>query len=470
VKPAIALFVAIGCGGSDSPRSQPPADGGSAEDAAADAAPDASAPIPCATDDDCAAPEACIFEDDAWVCGPPGVGGGPSGGPCETDDNCRSRLCGCRVCSAACADDAGCAPGMICSDGACGFAPLDTDPQVDEIPLGTVSIVRAFGGAASDPLAVAVPCDAVSLTLNALEDSDDVPVQIRFDLVEAPDGELLMDLALLFSGVDQPLWAYPYPGWTVMTMLVPNSTEDRIAFGPGTYGWRHSSFPTDGGEWPDVEVEVTALVKRTERALDAGTLDLNVWPVGLGFSAAEAPDRADLQETLATVETVYAQVGISLGDVAYFDPPPEEVARLEVIDRDTGPDSELSDLYRLSAGREGFVVDLFLVRSLSGILGIAGGVPGPAGLHGTARSGVVAVADPALVTPEQLGGIVAHEIGHYLGLYHSTGSLAGPDGDDNIADTVTGDDTNLMWPAALNVSRNLTAGQGFVMRRNPLVR
>ena len=42
--------------------------------------------------------------------------------------------------------------------------------------------------------------------------------------------------------------------------------------------------------------------------------------------------------------------------------------------------------------------------------------------------------------------------------------------DDNLADTASDDDTNLMWPASLNVSRVLSPGQGFVMRRNALVR
>jgi hypothetical protein len=356
-------------------------------------------------------------------------------------------------------------------DDLCTVRPRESDVQVDEVDLGTWTVRRAFGAAGSDTISIDVPDDAVSMLVNADLVDDALPLVIGFDLVTAPDDALDLDLQALYSRIDQPLRNWPYPGIGEQSMLVPNSTADRLPFPPGVWTWRQTSAPFAFGDpWPDVDVEVTAYVKRAALPIESGTIDLVIWPVDLAFDAAGAPDDARLQEALDTIDTVYAQVGISLGDVSYLDPPAGVEAALGVIDSVSGPGSELSELYQLSAGQEGPVVCLFLVHGLSGVLGIAGGVPGPAMLHGSPRSGVAANADPAIATGEQLGGILAHEIGHYLGLFHTTEE----EGrsyftDDPIADTVTGDETNLMWPVSLNASRNLTGGQGFVMRLSPLV-
>src|SRR5262249_37153267 len=103
---------------------------------------------------------------------------------------------------------------------------------------------------------------------------------------------------------------------------------------------------------------------------------------------------------------------------------------------------------------------------------ISGGIPGAALLHGTIHSGVAVNASPAIypLGGEQLGGVMAHEIGHFLGLYHSTERAMVLYGDDPLADTMTDDKTNLMYYVALSSARTLSKGQGFVMLRSALVR
>jgi hypothetical protein len=121
-------------------------------------------------------------------------------------------------------------------------------------------------------------------------------------------------------------------------------------------------------------------------------------------------------------------------------------------------------------------------------LGVAGGIPGPVGIHGTQHSGVVAAFDPAVVGTgttgaNVVGHVLAHEISHYVGLFHSTEQSrpCGPgetpsDGcapfgaGDTLADTTRGDMRNLMYWSIVSSGTNdqLSAGQAFVLRLSAL--
>jgi hypothetical protein len=134
---------------------------------------------------------------------------------------------------------------------------------------------------------------------------------------------------------------------------------------------------------------------------------------------------------------------------------------------------------------------LFLVRSIRGregfaALGISGGIPGPTGVHGTGHSGVVVAFDPAVIGSDGAlaGHVMAHETGHFLGLFHVTERLRPCDpaemppgcspwgGTDTIDDTTHGDDTNLMHWAVVGAGTNdrLTPGQAYVLLRSALLR
>ncbi|MBM4320130.1 MAG: hypothetical protein FJ125_09245 [Deltaproteobacteria bacterium] len=96
--------------------------------------------------------------------------------------------------------------------------------------------------------------------------------------------------------------------------------------------------------------------------------------------------------------------------------------------------------------------------------GIAGGIPGPPHHPGAPRSGV-AVATAAAEDSDTMAHIVAHEMGHFLGLSH-TAEMFGIG--DNLRDTPEGDrgQSNLMYFTAGSDSR-LTPDQTFVMHNSP---
>lgn len=216
-------------------------------------------------------------------------------------------------------------------------------------------------------------------------------------------------------------------------------------------------------------------------------LDLNIYLVGIpGLNADTAANDEDFQGVIAELQRVYAQAGIAVGRVRFLDVEGEvadrftvireqsEVYELVKLSRQPGPD--LADLLSVNV----FFIRGFAGTEMGGTLGISSGIPGAGGLHGSASSGLV-FSSSSLGSRDgnrYVGQTLAHEIGHYLGLFHTTEvrNL----GRDQLDDTPTcpeigngdpscPDGTNLMFPIA-NWRENalLSTGQALILRANPL--
>ncbi len=221
-----------------------------------------------------------------------------------------------------------------------------------------------------------------------------------------------------------------------------------------------------------------------EESTPGTTLDLNLYLVDVpGVTAATAEDHAPLTQVFDAIAELLEPTGIVIGERRWYDVP-ADVASLHSIVRSQWNVDELLQSSRLVGPEldDALALNVFLTRGFSwdGIIGISGGLPGAAGLHGTRSSGVVMTTEYAdgLAAGSAFTSIVlAHEMGHYLGLFHTTEfTFAHWDPLDDTPRCTTGnsstcpDLTNLMFPLAGDDHTVITPAQTSVLLANPLTR
>jgi hypothetical protein len=229
-------------------------------------------------------------------------------------------------------------------------------------------------------------------------------------------------------------------------------------------------------------------------------IDVNLHLVGLGdFDADDVPEAEPIRTMLDRVDALFAAAGVELGEVRGIDVSPS-VARRYAILRD---DSDVAALTARSGGATGErSIDVFVVRDILkghgdySTLGATPSLPGPPGMHGQPRSGLVLRGSDLQRHPDFLGYVLAHELGHYLGLRHTTERLHGtsrgerlddalgttdPIRDTPVCESIAEGDLeacpdadNLMFPLAPRPESgaptvDLTEGQGHTLRVHPLV-
>ena len=291
----------------------------------------------------------------------------------------------------------------------------------------------------------------------------------------APNGDFL-SLAQIFSEsesfVSIPARDFdpPVTGPDSFTAVLTTSTN--------SLGTRRASAP--------LTLTVTT---STDPDLSSGNLVMNVFYVGEAGQASAVKEA--VQVAKGQIEDMYGQIGISVS----------------FLERDiTGPTvlpdpSSGSDFYLSGSSIAGgpatyqFIggdVDTSIDDDVFGITGAIPGSPNPSRFSAVAISASTAAGPDGLfsdIETRTLGETIAHETGHYLGLFHPVeiSGIVGVEGEDPLPDTPTcssidnclSEDKlihNLMFPFPVRDSggtfvrqNQLTDEQGGVMNRHVAV-
>ncbi len=246
------------------------------------------------------------------------------------------------------------------------------------------------------------------------------------------------------------------PGAT--TVLVPNGATSAGVGG----GWWVDIACVDGetGAPTAAEVSVHLSVLRGEAPADA-------WlALPLVVAAPPSADHDRLQRAVDVAAETYAAAHIRfepLHIVAH-----EGVRVVDDLDRDLP--TVFADGAALPPGLPVFVVDRIgpppAGPADAASLGAAGGIPGPVGLPGGPRSGIALALTPYDPSkPDPLGAVLAHELGHHLGLFHTSEPAGSPT--DPLPDTADADGRNLMHWYVDATPGALSPHQIEVLRRSP---
>lgn len=324
----------------------------------------------------------------------------------------------------------------------------------------------------SEEGAVAVPEGAISLSIIA----DGFP-GIRYAVNEwtSPDGTVLAAGMQIGSHLNRTMFMEGSP-----VLHVPITPDVQDYFIPGTYKFTLKASKGTLFPQPDTRsVPIMAVIKMGPRP-ETGTVDVNIFcTTAAGISAADAPTHPRITAMLAGWNSLYNQVGISIGTVRYYDMDPQ----FKVLESVQGENAELGKACQLTEGAP-VGINVVMVEQISAggilggigtILGVSGGIPGTGPHNGFERSCLaINLTKPDEIPEDILALLVAHEAGHYLGLYHTTeNDLAGMAGFkyDPISDTAQDDPNYVMYNnPAEGTNPVLSPMQGQVMRQNALVR
>ena len=388
---------------------------------------------------------------------------------CADDTECNGGVCIARArstsCFKECSADSDCRDGYVCK-------------ETPEGPMICDTIVEAV---APDPAASAfdVQCGSSKSFSFTIPDGSEG----FFVGPYTQDGRKIEPRRLTGPGVDLDIvndYSFmainPELLGSLAPILFPGSDQPEFQ---NTFG---------GGEWTlTVESNSSDICFYAIPQPSVGTqLDINLYFVGVpGLPASQAANDNDVSQVMQIVRTIYGKMDID-ASVANYVEASQAVADSYSIVRD------FNDIFNLVATSEAqgtseadqlavnvFLINDFNISEAPGLLGVSAGIPGVAGLHGNSGAGLVFSTASLGEDNRQLGQTMAHEIGHFLGLRHTTEHGFGTH--DPITDTPTcvnpnlagfcPDSDNFMFAFALGSTQTtVTPGQTYVVQRNPLVK
>lgn len=370
----------------------------------------------------------------------------------------------------------GCGAGEYCD--VTGFCEPEVgvdDQVVMTTDLGVLSV-------ASDRFEIVefeIPQGALSFAITMQADRDTAPI---VNAMRGPTGDAIYDY-------DDPLSSKMKvsDGYGPLTSFIyPNAPALNLT--PGTYAIELASFDS-----ANVSVQLHVKMGSTPRVQ---TVPLTLWFTFNSFVDAQTA-QADpaIQSAVAKMQAIYASAGVDLFPITYLDAAEPALTdySFPLLD-ETPAEQVIADVLGTQppGGAHMVLVDTLFSDGGDGLYGISGGLPGPVSVNGSDTLGVLVSlsthtsAEGALDGVE-LGATMAHELGHYFGLFHI--SEANGTAHDPLTDTpecnvssdfdgnglLSGDEcgasaaTNMMfWTSAEGFTQDqISREQEWVLLRNP---
>jgi hypothetical protein len=270
------------------------------------------------------------------------------------------------------------------------------------------------------------------------------------------------------------------PARRVGAFPVPSTADVRLSPGTWTFRVGHFTAATDVAQRPTPRplarpVHVWVLARTAPAEPGRVGLALHFSGAG-GLTAATAATSPVFDDALAVTRAVFADAGIDVDDVIYADLEDGAALRTIVLDAPLCQGGDLDEV--VARGRPDrlniFFVDRFECGSVGPfLLGLSPGIPGVPWTSSTPSSGVVVAATWLSTDPDRFAVTVAHEIGHWLGLFHTQeNDRLGTELYDNVADTgeaAAARDNLMFFDVSRIDERALSAGQAATLWRGAVV-
>ena len=345
--------------------------------------------------------------------------------------------------------------------------PLPPMTQATEVDLG-----EALSGAT---VTLMVPPSALGFNVVVRGEARD---EVAIETITSPGGEAVLTARTIVGGAFE------------------TSVGEGIASASVPQNKLPSTAPLERGAWsitlsgpPGKTLRASARIQLSgDGAFHGGVADMHVYlPKGLVVedpvarhvvSAASAERDRSIEARLSTFYGgLERSFGVRRGDVAFHD---VDASLLRIRD-----ERQLMEAFAVSSGASDGLqaIHVLFTNDLDfgdGIWGIASGIPGAATRTGTSLSGVILALTPD--TPARLDGLaLLHEIGHFIGLTHTTeidGALVDPLEDTpdckGIIDIrqpstldLCPDKDNLMFPTLWSETLRVSGSQRLVLQGSP---
>lgn len=449
---------------------------------------------------------ACLPEDDAQTTPVRNPNGADDGQPCTVDINCKGGTClrdaegypggycttldcgtvGCNAppganaqcrtitqetaCYLDCASDGDCRDGYSCigadaGNGYCSRPVSTSGPTV----TGDLDVQCDGGGGSSRTIEFNIAPDTVAFTVVPYSESGSTVRPLRLRL---PNGSVGADFDTTHAFLD----VNPYYIQSAAPVFFPAAPQfsSIVQQGGGTYSL-------------DLTVGSGSLCYFVlEKSAPATRIAVNIYFVGTeGLNASNAGSHSGFNTMINVFERIYGNAGITMDTMRLFDVDAATAERyavirnlndvFEVIKAASAPGESLDERISVNV----FLIDGFAVPESPGLLGLSLGIPGVPALHGSPGTALVFTAEYLSSNAAMVGQTMAHEIGHFNGLRHT--SEHGGTEWDPMSDTpqcsnpdrgqLCPDAGNLMFPFSLGSNQEtVSPNQASTLRLAPHTR